>query len=327
LTPSPRGKKRFTYSPRRTDIAIVVFQKMSETKICGNLQLFRQLSRFVVANRSIWVQVESYKTTTYFMDKLKVAIIQSNLIWENSSGNLDLFNIHLKKISQADIVVLPEMFNTGFTQNVAEMAQPINGPVVSWMKKRALENNYALLGSLIIKEDEKYFNRFIMAFPCTDIKWYDKRHLFRMGGEHENFTSGTKQQIFSYIGWRIKPLICYDLRFPVWSRNKNNYDLLVYVSNWPQPRREVWITLLKARAIENQCYVIGVNRVGTDGMGIEYSGDSMVIGPKGEVLCELPKGQEGIGEVTLSLSELEAFRTKFPVFADADTFTISGVED
>jgi omega-amidase len=260
------------------------------------------------------------------MDKLRIALIQSNLIWENSAANLIQFDKQLELINQADIIVLPEMFNTGFTQNVVGMAQTTSDQAINWMKAKALEFNTALVGSLIVSENNQYFNRMVMAYPCSDIKWVDKRHLFRMGGEHENFTAGSQRKIFNYFGWRIRPLVCYDLRFPVWSRNQNDYDLLIYVANWPESRRDVWKTLLKARAIENQCFVVGVNRVGTDGMGIEYVGESMVIDAKGNIVCELPVAQEGIGEVTISLNELQEFRNKFPVHADADSFTISGIE-
>ncbi|HAM99112.1 MAG TPA: amidohydrolase [Marinilabiliales bacterium] len=256
------------------------------------------------------------------MENLKVAFIQTDLAWENPSANIKTSDRWVDQVGTADVIVLPEMFNTGFTMNVASMAQSNSGQTIQWMKNKSLENNTSIMGSLIVRDEEKYYNRFVMAYPCADIRWYDKRHLFRMGGEHENFSAGNHQRVFKYFGWRIKPLICYDLRFPVWSRNRNNYDLLIYVANWPAPRREVWKTLLKARAIENQCYVIGVNRVGTDGMGITYAGDSMIIDFKGQVISELPEGEQGIGTATLSMSELRIFREKFPVHLDADDFEI-----
>lgn len=256
------------------------------------------------------------------MDKLKIAYIQSNIIWEDSSKNLRKLDEVLTKIDEVDLIILPEMFNTGFTMNVNSVAQSADGMVALWLKKYALERGCALMGSAIINQNNKFANRLLMALPCSGIKHYDKRHLFRMGNEHERFEAGTSSPIFNYFGWRIRPLICYDLRFPVWSRNKNNYDLLVYVANWPGPRRNVWITLLKARAIENQCYVIAVNRVGTDGMGINYTGDSMVINPKGEIISELPINEEGIGYAEISLNELNSFRKKFPVHLDADDFEL-----
>jgi predicted amidohydrolase len=161
-----------------------------------------------------------------------------------------------------------------------------------------------------------------MAYPNGEIKYYDKRHLFRMGKEHEAFSAGTSMQIVEYKDWRIRPLICYDLRFPIWSRNTDSYDILIYVASWPASRRNVWKTL-QARAIENQCYVIGVNRVGTDGNGIEYSGDSMIIDPKGEIVSELPEYREGIGLASISMLELQEFRDKFPVGMDADSFNLN----
>lgn len=256
------------------------------------------------------------------MNNLTIAYIQANLVWENSEANLQKFENQFKDIDKADIVILPEMFNTGFTMNVAKQAQQHDGVVVKWMQEQATTHNFAVFGSVIINDAGKIFNRFIMAYPNQKINWYDKRHLFRMGKEHENFTAGSKIQISEYSNWRIRPLICYDLRFPVWSRNTNNYDLLIYVANWPAARRNVWNTLLKARAIENQCYVVGVNRIGKDGMNIEYSGDSMIINPKGNIVSELPVNKEGIGITTISLNELQKFRDKFPVGFDADDFNI-----
>jgi len=256
------------------------------------------------------------------MEKLNIAYIQANLVWENSAANLKMLENHFDKIENTDIVVLPEMFNTGFTMNVKGQAQLPAGDVMQWLKLKAKEHNFAIMGSTIINDGGKYYNRFFMVTPQGSTEQYDKRHLFRMGDEHKNFTAGNKLQTFNYLGWRIRPLICYDLRFPVWSRNKNNYDLLIYVANWPKARREVWKTLLKARAIENQCYVIGVNRVGNDGMGIEYSGDSVVIDPKGSTISQLPENNEATGTASISLSELQVFRSKFPVHFDADDFTI-----
>ncbi|MBI9068913.1 MAG: amidohydrolase [Salinivirgaceae bacterium] len=256
------------------------------------------------------------------MDKLNITIIQPDIVWEKTSVNLNKYEKLFEKIEKSDMVVLPEMFHTGFTMNVEEFAQPMNGRVVSWMQNHALEQNFAIMGSTTIKDEEDIFNRFIMAMPCGTAIGADKRHLFRMGEEHKHFSPGTKQKIFQYFGWRIRPLVCYDLRFPVWSRNQNDYDLLIYVANWPAPRREVWKTLLKARAIENQCYVIGVNRVGKDGMDIDYTGDSMVIDFKGNVIAEVAENTEGMASVSLSLSELQQFRDKFPAHLDADKFEV-----
>jgi predicted amidohydrolase len=256
------------------------------------------------------------------MDKITIAYIQADLVWEDSVKNLALFNDYINKIEKADLVVLPEMFNTGFSMNVEKLAQPAKGAVLNWMKEKALENNFAIAGSLMVNDSGNYFNRFTFVYPCNDVKTYDKRHLFRMGNEHQIFSPGTLQPVFDYLGWKIRPLICYDLRFPVWSRNRNNYDLLIYVANWPAPRREVWKILLKARAIENQCYVLGVNRVGADGMNLQYKGDSMLVDYKGNVISELPEDESGIAYASICLSELQKFRDKFPVYLDADDFEI-----
>lgn len=255
------------------------------------------------------------------MDKLRVAIIQENLVWEDSSVNLRLFENYFEQIENADLVVLPEMFNSGFTMEPEKVAQPINGAAVQWIKEQSLKHNFSIIGSLVIAENSNYFNRMIMSFPCSDVRWYDKKHLFRMGGEHEKYEAGKRSVVFKYFGWRIRPLICYDLRFPVWSRNRNDYDVLVYVANWPAPRNDAWETLLKARAIENQCYVIAVNRVGADGNNVNYVGNSMIISPKGEVVVQMDN-KPGMQLATLSFSDLQVFRQKFPVHLDADNFEL-----
>ncbi len=256
------------------------------------------------------------------MENLRLAYLQQNIVWENTAANLRKIDGFLKQMPETDLLILPEMFNTGFTNNTTKLAQTMDGQLVGWMKERASDYNMAIMGSAIINDNGHFVNRLIFAYPCADVKWYDKRHLFRMGNEHEHFTGGSNKVIFNYFGWRIRPLICYDLRFPVWSRNQNDYDLLVYVANWPKPRREVFTTLLKARAIENQCYVAGVNRVGTDGQNIEYSGDSLIINPMGNIISVIEGEEEKLKTVSLSLSELKAFRDKFPVHLDADKFTI-----
>lgn len=260
------------------------------------------------------------------VENLKVAFIQSDIIWEDAEKNHKKLEKLINEAEAADLIILPEMFNSGFTMNTYKAAQLMNGETIAWMKNISLENNTATMGSIIISENGFSYNRLLMSYPCKNLKWYDKRHLFRMGNEHEVFTAGTEQIVFDYVGWRIKPLICYDLRFPVWSRNINHYDLLVYVANWPASRSDVWTTLLKARAIENQCFVIGVNRTGTDGNGISYSGNSLIIDFKGQVIAELPENEEGIGIANLSLSQLNEFRKKFPAYLDADSFEIKGVK-
>ncbi len=260
------------------------------------------------------------------MNKIKIALIQEDLIWEDSNANTQLFEKYLDKIDGVDVVVLPEMFNTGFTMEPEKVAQKIKGSTVRWMQDIAVENNYSVMGSMVIEEDGEFYNRFVMSYPCTDVKWYDKRHLFRMGGENEKYAPGSQSVIFKYFGWRIRPLVCYDLRFPVWSRNRNDYDLLIYVANWPAVRNEVWEILLKARALENQCYVIGVNRVGEDGRGIKYKGNSMVIDPKGQIIEQMDD-KPGYSIVTLDMSDLQIFREKFPVHLDADDFAFKNGKD
>lgn len=256
------------------------------------------------------------------MDKLTIAYIQPDIIWEDSNSNLRKLDKVFNTVKQVDLIVLPEMFNTGFTMNADKVAQIPNSTSTLWLKKHAIERGCAVMGSTIIQENSAYFNRLLMATHDANVQHYDKRHLFRMGQEHKQFSAGTKRVTFDYEEWKIRPQICYDLRFPVWSRNENNYDMLVYVANWPGSRREVWKTLLIARAIENSAYVIGVNRIGNDGMDINYTGDSMVINPKGEIISELPENTEGVGYAELSLKELHNFREKFPVHIDADRFSL-----
>lgn len=252
---------------------------------------------------------------------LNIAIFQFNLAWENPSVNRNEIDRMLLKLSAAtDLVFLPEMFTTGFSMNASELAEEMDGPTVTWMKEKAAEHQIALCGSLIIQEKENSYNRLLFVVPSGEIHFYDKRHLFSMGNENEFFKMGTERLIVNYKGWRICLLICYDLRFPVWSRNRGEYDLLFYSSNWPQSRALVWDTLLKARAIENQCYTVGANRVGTDGNGIEYSGNSQVIQPKGIVMAESKDYDDCIIEAALSMNDLLRYRMSFPVLDDADHF-------
>lgn len=254
-------------------------------------------------------------------ENLHIALIQLDLVWESPALNLAKLDQFLDKLpSGIDIVFLPEMFTTGFTMKVLEYAESVDGETIRWMKKHSRELQVALCSSLIIEEAGLYFNRLVFVEPSGEIRYYDKRHLFTIGNEGKYFNRGTERLIVHYKGWRICPLICYDLRFPVWSRNHNEYDLLVYVANWPESRDEVWNTLLKARALENQTYVAGVNRVGVDGQIISYSGNSQILSPKGLCLVETPFNEEGIIAAELSLSELLKFRSTFPVLDDADTF-------
>jgi predicted amidohydrolase len=256
-------------------------------------------------------------------ENLHITLFQFDLVWENPAANRALIDEMLCKTSDpTDVVFLPEMFATGFTMNVHEMAETMEGETVEWMKTRSRERGTAICGSLVIAENQQYFNRLLFVEPSGKISFYDKRHLFTMGNENQYFQAGKERLIVDYMGWRICPLICYDLRFPVWSRNRNEYDLLVFSANWPGVRNDVWNTLLKARAIENQCYVVGVNRVGKDGLGIEYLGESQVFGPKGNLMDKTGSNTPEILSTSLSLKELNDFRMKFPVLNDADDFNL-----
>ena len=255
-------------------------------------------------------------------DKLNITIVQSDLAWEDVDANLNNFAKKLENIKNTDLIILPEMFNTGFSMNSKNLAEKTNGKSLEWLINLAKEKQSAVIASLIIEENEQFFNRLYFVFPNGDLQFYNKRHLFRMANEHNYYSPGDEELIVNYKGWRIKPLVCYDLRFPVWARNKNNYDLLIYVANWPERRNGAWKILLKARAIENQSYVVGVNRVGTDGNNVIFSGDSAVINPKGEVISKAEAHEENIETIEISLSELNEFKEKFPAFLDADNFEI-----
>lgn len=251
---------------------------------------------------------------------LLVSIIQAGLAWENKKENLQRFDKLFKDIGKTDLIIFPEMFTTGFTMKVRKFHEVMDGETVRWMKDLSKEKQAAVTGSIIIKENGKFFNRLLWITPDGQIQYYDKRHLYTMGGEHIRFTAGTKKLIVNWKGWRICPLICYDLRFPVWSRNNDDYDLLIYVANWPSARHHVWETLLVARAVENQSYLVGVNRVGSDGMNLEYLGDSTMVDALGNAY--FLGGSPMVKTFSLSYSELIYFRKKFPLLPDGDSFTI-----
>lgn len=255
-------------------------------------------------------------------ETLHIALIQADLVWEKPEQNRQKFVSFFGQLpNNVDLVLLPEMFATGFSMNVNEFAETMDGASVSWMKEQAYAGQFVLAGSLMIKEKGYFFNRFIFAFPDGKIEYYNKRHLFSMGEEHLHFTAGTDRKIIEIVGFRVLPQICYDLRFPVFSRNRNDYDLLVNCANWPAPRQQVWDALLKARAIENQAYVAGVNRTGVDANGIRYEGGSIVVDPKGSSLTEVTSNEEII-IAKLNKPSLEKFRRNFPVLDDADVFFI-----
>lgn len=266
------------------------------------------------------------------MSTLHFSLIQSTLFWEDKGANLDMFAQKIKGIEQpTEIIVLPEMFNTGFSMQPEKLAETMEGPTIDWMRRLSFEKRAIITGSLIIEEGGKYFNRLVWMLPNGQLGYYDKRHLFAFAGEDAHYTPGNKRLIASVKGWKINLQICYDLRFPVWARQShlnedaekanNEYDVLLYVANWPEKRNHAWKTLLTARAIENQCFTIGVNRVGLDGNNIAHSGNSMVVGPLGEILYHCAY-EEDVFHIGLQKEEVTSTRERFPFWKDADDFTI-----
>lgn len=257
-------------------------------------------------------------------DNLRISMIQSHIIWEDRDENLGYYGELLRRVSgKTDIAVLPETFTTGFSMDVEKLADTKDGVTISTIKGWAQKYKLAVVGSFIVKDNGKYFNRAFFITPDGEEYYYDKRHLFRMAQEDKYFSAGNQKTIVPYKGWNICLQICYDLRFPVWSRNVDNeYDLLIYVANWPEVRKRVWKTLLQARAMENMAFVCGVNRVGIDGKGFVYRGDSMVFSPKGKKLADAGKREEITRTCTLEKKDLIKLREKFPAWQDADRFTI-----
>ncbi|QBQ42307.1 amidohydrolase [Sphingobacterium psychroaquaticum] len=257
------------------------------------------------------------------MEAIKITVFQAYLFWENVEKNLNNLSLRLSALKEkTDLIILPEMFNTGFSTNVEKCAETMNGPTMHWMYEHAKAYGCVIAGTLTIKENDKYYNRFVWMYPDGNYVHYDKRHLFGMVNEDEVFTAGTSRVVVELKGWRICPMVCYDLRFPVWSRNLGGaYDLLVYTASWPDKRSAHWRTLIPARAIENQAYVIGVNRVGYDGNEVYYSGGSMCISPVGDVVYYKPE-DEDLYTFTLNPTELIKSREQFPFLKDADSFTL-----
>lgn len=261
------------------------------------------------------------------MSNLTITTIQSNLIWEERSANMRLLEKKIIEIpDKTEVVILPEMFSTGFSMRPESLAETIEGETMEWMKRVSRENNIVLTGSIIIEAEGRYFNRLIWMLPTGNYGQYDKRHLFAYGEENLHYHAGNKRLVASVKGWKINLMICYDLRFPVWARQQSTdaateYDVLIYVANWPERRSHAWKTLLCARAIENQCYVIGVNRTGTDGNNIYYSGNSLVIDPLGQVLYHMAD-VEDVFTISLQKEKLEEVRSKYPFWQDADDFNI-----
>jgi len=252
---------------------------------------------------------------------MKAAIVQTDLKWEDKEANLDHISslLDLADVEES-VIVLPEMFTTGFSMDPSAFAEAMDGPSVEWMKAQAASNKSAICGSLIIAENGNYFNRLLFVTPDAKVTVYDKRHLHSMSGEPSVYSRGNKRVICSYREFSFNLQVCYDLRFPVWSRNRGDTDVIIYSANWPDVRSHVWKSLLVARAIENQCYVIGVNRVGRNPDGTTYSGDSVIIGPRGETLASVPSGKEGIACAALSMEDLDKYRSEMPVWRDADPF-------
>jgi omega-amidase len=294
----------------------------------------------VTANWAFVSLVKFFHVNPYISqmsNSLNITLVQTNLHWEDKAANLSMLENKIRAIQEnTQVVVLPEMFTTGFSMNPAKLAETMDGEAVAWMKKMAAERKIILTGSLIINDpispggDPRYYNRIVWMLPNGQYGVYDKRHRFALAGEDEEYTAGTKRMIASVNGWKLNLQICYDLRFPIWSRQqidhsanepRPEYDVLIYVANWPERRAHAWRTLLQARAIENQCYVIGVNRIGDDGSNLHYSGDSMVVGPLGEVLYQ-KKEEEDVVTVSLDKSHLQSTREKLPFWKDADEFLI-----
>jgi len=253
------------------------------------------------------------------MSALKITLLQEPLSWMDGAANLRHFDSLLENISNRDLILLPEMFTTGFAMEAAQASLP-EQEVVAWLQHHAQATNALVGGSAAIQTAGGAVNRFLLAEPDGTLHQYDKRHLFRMAGEHQHYLPGQQREVFSWRGWRILPQICYDLRFPVFSRNRDDYDLALYVANWPAPRAHHWRSLLMARAIENQAYVAGCNRVGSDGNQHHYSGDSQIISPQGEILAATAPFSAGRLDAELSLQALRDYRERFPAWRDANTW-------
>lgn len=256
-------------------------------------------------------------------DELRVVLLQAPLVWENTQANRNYFSTIINEIEKVtDLIVLPEMFTTGFTMNVKPLAETMDGETINWMKQIAADNGAAITGSIIINEDGKYYNRLLFITPEGEVLQYDKKHLFTLANEQYYYSPGTKKLIVEYKGWKICPLICYDLRFPVWARNVEDYDVLIYVANWPKARTKAWDVLLQARAIENMAYCIGVNRVGKDGKGFDYIGHSAVYDALGEKMASQDFESENQFQATLYKAHLNEVRAKLKFLNDKDTFDL-----
>lgn len=256
-------------------------------------------------------------------NKLKIALIQSDLVWENPEENRKNFTQKIEAISSdVDLIILPEMFTSGFTMNASSVAENMSSKTLTRLKELALKKDAAITGSLVISENNAFYNRSVFVHPNGKVNTYDKRHTFTLVGEHKVYKSGISKTIIEFRGWKICPLICYDLRFPVWARNTEDYDLLLYVANWPKPRINAWDALLKARAIENMSFCIGVNRVGVDNSGHEYPGHSACYDILGKKLSNIQPNQETTEVITLNKSEIKTYRDKLNFLNDRDNFSL-----
>lgn len=255
-------------------------------------------------------------------NKLKISLAQLDLSWENSELNLDKAEKCLIQNTSADLFVFPELFTTGFTMNVKDFGEEMNGKTICRIKDLAVKYKTAICGSVIIKENQQFFNRLVFIKPDSSLIYYDKRHLFRMGEENNYYTSGNSKIIIEYKGFRILPLICYDLRFPVWSRYQGDYDMIIYIANWPAKRRSHWDVLLQARAIENQAFVVGVNRIGKDENGFKYNGGTQVFDALGNKLIDAKDNVEQIISAEIDLSSIKDTRDNFPAWKDKDDFSL-----
>ncbi|MCH8904524.1 MAG: amidohydrolase [Bacteroidetes bacterium] len=255
------------------------------------------------------------------MSSLNISLIQSKLLWEDIEGNLGALGSRINDISEeTDLIILPEMFNTGFTMNGEKLAEPMEGKTMDWMAQMASKKNSVITGSLIVTENDNLYNRLIWMAPDGGYKFYNKKHLFGLADEQTVYTEGAHRLIVELNGWHICPQICYDLRFPAWNRNQDDYDILLFVANWPEIRMNAWDALLKARAIENQAFVVAINRVGEDGNDYRYIGNSVVVDPMGKQLY-LAENEEVTKTVTLDKQELEEIRNKLPFLKDRDNYT------
>lgn len=254
---------------------------------------------------------------------LRITLIQTELHWHQPDANRHLLADRLTPLAgQTDLILLPEMFTTGFSMAPETLAEPEQGPTLEWMQQQAALTGAVLAGSFIVQDAAGYRNRLHWVTPDGQVQHYDKRHLFRMAEEHRHYAAGEHRPVFEHLGWRVLPQVCYDLRFPVFSRNRNDYDLAIYLANWPESRRHAWRTLLQARAIENLAYVAGVNRIGTDARGMSYSGDSLLADFAGQLLLDHPVGGRFVETRVLSAAQLADFRATFPAWQDADSFSL-----